>query len=285
MSLFSSHPKIDLAGAVVLVTGGGRGIGRATAELFARSGSRVILGDVDEAAAQEAARSIGRGARGVRLDVTDSGSFEDFVDAADNRVDVLVNNAGVMPIGAFLDQPERASRWTMEVNLWGLVYGMRLVLPGMIARGRGHVVNVASMAGKLVVPGMSMYNASKFAAVGLTAAVRREIAGTGVSVSAVLPSAVRTGLASGVPLGGEMPTVDPEDIAEAVLRSCRTRRAEIPVPGYLAAWDFIHALLPEPVMAVMRGFLDDRRALTSVDSNARREYTDRVERHAQERLG
>ncbi len=83
------------------------------------------------------------------------------------------------------------------INVQGLVHGLRSVLPGMIARGRGHVVNVASMAGKIPLPGMAVYNASKFAAVGLTAAVRREYAATGVSVSAVLPSAVRTELASG----------------------------------------------------------------------------------------
>jgi NAD(P)-dependent dehydrogenase (short-subunit alcohol dehydrogenase family) len=281
MSLFSRYPAIDLAGAVVLVTGGGRGIGRSTAELFARRGARVVIGDVDESAAIEAAREIG--ACGLRLDVSKEASFAAFVDAAlreHRRVDVLVNNAGVMPLGAFLEEPPRISRWTLDVNLWGLVHGMRLVLPGMIARGRGHVVNVASMAGKLPVPGMAMYNASKFAAVGLTAAVRREIARTGVSVSAVLPSAVRTGLASGVPLGKGMPTVDPEDLAEAVLASCTSRKAEIPVPGYLGAWDLIQALLPEPVMALARDLLRDRRALTSIDREARREYRERVERHA-----
>jgi NAD(P)-dependent dehydrogenase (short-subunit alcohol dehydrogenase family) len=279
--LFSRYPAIDLAGAVVLVTGGGRGIGRSTAELFARRGARVVIGDVDESAALEAARDLG--ARGLLLDVADPDSFAAFVEGATRehqRIDVLVNNAGVMPLGPFLDEPARISRWTIEVNLWGLVHGMRLVLPGMIARGRGHVVNVVSMAGKLVVPGMAMYNASKFAAVGLTAAVRREIAGTGVSVSAVLPSAVRTGLASGVPLGKGMPTVDPEDIAAAVLASCTSRRAEVPVPGYLGAWDLIQALLPEPVMAMARDLLRDRRALTSIDREARREYRERVERQA-----
>ena len=78
---------------------------------------------------------------------------------------------------------------------------MRVVLPAMVERGSGHVVNVASMAGKFPVPGMAVYNASKFAALGLSLAVRAEFAATGVSVSTVLPSAVRTGLASGVPSG------------------------------------------------------------------------------------
>jgi NADP-dependent 3-hydroxy acid dehydrogenase YdfG len=276
---------VELRRAVALVTGGGRGIGRAAATALARAGARVVLGDVDLAAAEEAARGI-PGALGLALDVTDRASFAAFVDAATGRhgrVDVLVNNAGVMPLGAFLDEPERLSRWTVDVNLWGLVHGMRLVLPGMIARGRGHVVNVASMAGKVPVPGMAMYNASKFAAVGLSAAVRRELEGTGVTVSAVLPSAVRTGLVAGVPLGHGMPTVEPEDVAAAIVGSVRTRRAEIPVPGYLAGWGVLDAIVPERAMAFARALLRDRRALTSVDAESRREYTDRVARQERAR--
>jgi NADP-dependent 3-hydroxy acid dehydrogenase YdfG len=281
------YPSIDLAGAVVLISGAGRGIGRATAEAFACEGARVFLGDVDVDAAEAAARSIGGGARGVRVDVTDRASFADFVSAATDlhgRVDVLVNNAGVMPLGGFLNEPERISRLTMDVNVWGLVHGMRAVLPGMMARGRGHVVNVASMAGKFPAPGMAVYNASKFAALGLTAAVRREIVASGVSVSAVLPCAVRTGLSSGVPLGRGLPTVGAEVIARAVLRSCRTRRAELTVPGYLAAWDLLNALVPERVMALGRACLGDMRALTSIDAAGRSEYTDRVDRQAKARI-
>ncbi|MGQ0840548.1 SDR family NAD(P)-dependent oxidoreductase [Actinokineospora sp.] len=150
------------------------------------------------------------------------------------------------------------------------------VLPGMITRRRGHVVNIASMAGKFAVPGMAVYNAGKFAVVGLTAAVRAEYARTGVSVSAVLPGAVRTELTAGVPLGRGLPTVDPETIAAAVLRSCRTLRAEIPVPGAMAAWDLVAAVTPEPVMRVFRRLAGDDRALTSLDPLARADYDRRV---------
>lgn len=278
------YPKLELAGASVLVTGGGRGIGRATAEAFAAKGAKVVIGDLDRDAAEDTARSLGRGALGLGLDVRERASFQAFVDEATKRngpVTVLVNNAGVMPLGAFVDEADRTSRLTLEVNVWGLVLGMRLVLPGMVARGRGHVVNVASMAGKIPVAGMAVYNASKFAAVGLSAALRTELSGTGVSVSAVLPSAVRTALASGVPLGRGMPTVDPEDVAEAVVSSCSSRRAEIPVPRLLGGWDLLSALVPEPVMAFGRGFLDDRRALTSIDTEGRRAYAERVARQAE----
>ena len=282
--LASSYPPFALDGAVVLITGGGRGIGRATGHAFARAGAHVWLGDRDELAVTSAAAEIGRGARGRHLDVIDRASFAAFVDtatAAHGRVDVLVNNAGVMPLGAFVDQPDAIARLTLEVNLWGLIHGMRLVLPAMQARGRGHVVNVASMAGKIAIPGMAIYNASKFAAVGLTLAVRREVAPTGVSVSAVLPSAVRTELAAGVPLGGGMPTVDAVDVAAAIVASCRSRKAMIPVPGFLGAWDLIDAIVPERIMAWGRSLIGERRALTSIDHGARDGYATRVAAQAE----
>ncbi|MDG3015643.1 SDR family oxidoreductase [Speluncibacter jeojiensis] len=284
--LRSRYPSIELDGAVVVVTGGARGIGRATAQLCADRGATVCIADLDLDVAQETAASIGGDdavdrVRAYRLDVTDAGSWAAVVGevlSAYGRIDVLVNNAGVMPLGGFLDEPDGTGRVTMEVNVWGPIHGMRAVLPGMLARGRGHIVNVASMAGKLPVPGMAVYNASKFGAVGLTAAVRAEFADSGVSVSAVLPSAVRTALSSGVPLGKGMPTVDPEDVAAAIMDTLRTRRAETAVPRWLGGWDLLGALTPEWLMRLARTVIDDRRALTSIDPAGRADYDARVAR-------
>jgi NAD(P)-dependent dehydrogenase (short-subunit alcohol dehydrogenase family) len=267
------YPDIDLADAVVLITGGARGIGLATAEAFSTLGATVCVGDLDGDEAQRASEQLGLHA--FELDVTSRASFGAVVDevlARFGRVDVLVNNAGVMPLGDFVTEDDAVTRVTVDVNLFGPVNGMRLVLPSMISRGRGHVVNVCSMAGKIPIPGMAGYNASKFAAVGLTAAVRREYARTGVSISAVLPAAVRTRLASGVPLGRGMPTVEPEQIADAVVASCRTRRAEIPVPGWLTGWDLLDAVTPEPVMRLGRRLIGDDRGLHRVDPAGRADY-------------
>jgi len=275
------YPAIDLGHAVVAVTGGARGIGLATGAAFAAHGARVCLGDLDGDLARDVAARFG--GRGYDLDVTSRDSFAAFVRGVVDdfgRIDVLVNNAGVMPLAAFLDEPDRLSRTTLDVNIWGLIHGMRLVLPDMVARGNGHVVNIASMAGKAALPGMAVYNASKFAAVGLTAAVRRELRGSGVSVSAVLPSAVRTELSSGVRTGHGLPMVDPEDVAAAVVRSCRTRRAEIAVPGYLAGWPLLDALVPERLMDLGRRLVHDDRALTAVDAAGRASYTDRIARQS-----
>lgn len=268
------YPEIVLAGARVLVTGAGRGIGRATAQAFAARGATVALADIDLVAAEDSAAGVGIA---HVLDVRSRASWDACV-AEVGPIDILVNNAGVMPVGAFLDESDATGEMTLDVNVWGPIHGMRAVVPGMIERGRGHVVNVASLAGKIAIPGLAVYNASKYAAVGLSAATRLEFADRGVSVSTVLPSAVRTTLTSGIPLGKGLPTVDPEDIAAAVVRTVRTRRAETPVPGYLAALDVGLAAAPEPLVRLIRRVVGGGRALTSVDPTARADYDARLRR-------
>jgi NADP-dependent 3-hydroxy acid dehydrogenase YdfG len=266
------YPRISLDDAVVVVTGGARGIGRSTADLFAEAGATVCVGDIDGGDSP--------------VDVTSRDSFTDFIASAldrHGRIDVLVNNAGVMPLGDFLSEDDAVSRTTFDVNVWGLIYGMRLVLPHMIERGRGHIVNVASMAGKLVIPGMAVYNASKFAAVGLSAAVREEYRDSGVSVTTVLPSAVRTRLASGVPLGHGLPTSAPEAVAHVIVGSVASRRAELTVPRYLAGWDLLNAATPRALMSLARRVIHDRRALTSVEHDARGDYEAAIEEQARRR--
>lgn len=268
------YPAIALGGARVLVTGAGRGIGRATARALAAHGATVALADIDRSAVEDAAAGLGTA---HVLDVRSRASWDTCV-AEVGPIDILVNNAGVMPVGAFLDEPDATGEMTIDVNVWGPIHGMRAVVPGMIERGRGHVVNVVSLAGKIAIPGLAVYNASKYAAVGLSSAARLEFAEHGVSVSAVLPSAVRTTLTSGIPLGKGLPTVDPEDIADAVLRTVRTRRAETPVPGYLAALDVGVAVAPERLVRLIRRVIGGERALTHVDPTARADYDARLRR-------
>jgi short-subunit dehydrogenase len=123
---------------------------------------------------------------------------------------------------------------------------------------------------------MVVYNASKFAAVGLSAAVREEYRDSGVSVTAVLPSAVRTRLASGVQLGRGLPTVEPEAVARAIVGSVASRRAEVTVPRYLAGWDFLDAVAPDALIRLGRRVIGDRRALTSVQHDVRDAYDEAV---------
>ncbi|PKV77337.1 SDR family oxidoreductase [Nocardia fluminea] len=275
-----SYPRIDLAGATIAITGAARGIGLATAKAFVEAGAYVALGDLDEALAVHAAAELGDHATGHALDVTDKTSYAAFLAAVDRwhgPLDVLVNNAGVMPNGPFLEQSDRIDQLTMDVNVYGVIHGMRLALPGMVERGYGHVVNVASLAGKFPLKGLAVYNASKYAVVGLTAATRLEMDATGVSVSAVLPSAVRTELSSGIDYG-ILPAVDPEDIAAAVVRTVKTRAAETAVPGYVGLLANASGLVPEPVLRAFRKAAHDDAAINGVDDSVRRVYLDRIEK-------
>jgi hypothetical protein len=285
----SRYPDIELAGATVAITGAGRGIGKATASAFLRRGARVAIGDLDLAVASAAAAELsdvgaGSGAQvaAFALDVTRRESFAEFLRQAEatfGPVDVLVNNAGIMPIGLFLDQPTSLDTATIEVNLWGPIHGMRLALPGMVARGRGHIVNIASLAGKQSLPGLGVYCASKHAVVGLTAGVRAEVAATGVSVTAVLPSMVKTELAAGIPAPGSA-AVEPADVARAVLDSVRTRRAEIAVPRWVGALTTAGGLLPEPVQRAVRALIKADRGLAANDNAARAAYLERLNQQA-----
>ncbi|WP_264077609.1 SDR family oxidoreductase [Mycolicibacterium houstonense] len=280
-----SQRQVALDRAVVIVTGGARGIGARTAELFARRGATVWIGDVDADVAAATAATLPR-CRSGHLDVTQRASWDRFVAevlAESGPVDILVNNAGVMPLGPFDAESEATTDLILDVNVRGVLNGMGAVIPSMVSRGRGHVVNVASMAGMIPIPGMVTYNASKFAALGASLAARREYAGTGVTVSAVLPSAVRTELSSGVPLGGGLPTVDPDDVAHAILKTLRTHAARTSVPGWVApGWALVDALVPEALQRAVRGRINDRRALTELDPNGRSAYLQRIERQSKD---
>jgi NADP-dependent 3-hydroxy acid dehydrogenase YdfG len=276
-----SAAPLELRGAVVAITGGGRGIGRATAAAFLAQGARVAIGDVDGDVAAAAARELGGGVAAFELEVRSRDSFERFADSAQaalGPLDVLVNNAGVMPIARFLDEADATSAATLDVNVGGPIAGMRTVLPGMVERGRGHVVNVASGLGKVSAPGLAVYSASKHAVVGLSASVRQELAGTGVTVTVVLPSAVKTELSSGVPAGFGMPLVSPERIARAIVRSCRRRPAEVPVPRWIGPAMALGQVAPEPLLRRLDGVLGADRALTRLDGGAREDYEARLRR-------
>jgi len=269
---------IDLRGAAVAVTGAARGIGYATARAFIARGARVYIGDLDADLVGSAAHELG--CAGAALDVRSRESFADFLAGINQPLQVLVNNAGIMPAGAFVDEADAVTDAIIDVNLNGVLRGTKLVLPGMLERGSGHIVNVASYLGEVPAAGLATYCASKHAVVGFSEALRDELAETGVTVTTVLPSAVRTDLVSGVKLGGLLPTVDPEDIADAIVATCQSRTAIVAVPGWMRSYEAAAALLPDKLLGAVRGRLTRERVLRTLDTQARAGYEERVRRGA-----
>jgi NAD(P)-dependent dehydrogenase (short-subunit alcohol dehydrogenase family) len=234
---------------VVVVTGGARGIGLATSRAFAQAGARVVIADVDIETATASAAQVGAEAR--PLDVRAPDSWAALVaDVGD--IDVLVNNAGVAHGGLFVDTPPALRDLQIDVNLRGVVNGMGAVLPGMIGRSRGHIVNVASLAGRIATPHAAVYTATKFAVVGLTEAVRAELHGTGVRASAVLPTFVPTQMTEGLPLDG-IPTTTVDEVARAVLRVVRRGGpATVAVPRWMGGLPRLAAFTPQAVQDLLR---------------------------------
>jgi 3-oxoacyl-[acyl-carrier protein] reductase len=189
---------IDLSGRVAIVTGGARGIGRAVAERALTSGAAVAVWDLDGAALPEAERALGAaGPVSVHaVDVTDETAVRraaQETEARHGRIDILVNNAGITGgNGPTWELPSATWRRVIEVNLIGPYLACAAVVPGMIARGYGRIINVASVAGKEGNPNASHYSASKAGLIGLTKSLGKELAQSGVLVNCVTPAAAKT---------------------------------------------------------------------------------------------
>jgi NAD(P)-dependent dehydrogenase (short-subunit alcohol dehydrogenase family) len=190
---------VELRGRTAVVTGGASGIGRALILRVAREGANVVVADLDEAGAASVAgeaQALGVKALAVRVDVSELGQVETLAARAFETfgaVHVLCNNAGVAAWGGLETATHRDWQWVLGVNLWGVVHGVEAFVPRMIARGEpAHIVNTASMAGLVGMRWLGIYSASKFAVVGLTEALHREVADQGIGVTVLCPMIVRT---------------------------------------------------------------------------------------------
>ena len=262
-----------LNGRVVAVTGAAHGIVRATAEALSRRGARVAIGDVDGAAAEAAAEEVGSGALGAALDVTDSASFASFLDSAEERLgplDVLVNNAGVMIVGPFAEQDEAAAARVIDVNLNGVLAGMRLAIPRL--RAGGQIVNVVSASAYVSPPALSTYAASKHAVRALTDAVRAELRPSGITVTGVYPNVVATALAAGTRPARGGKWIDPPIVGAAIADAIERPRGEVFVPRSLGTALRLQLALPPRAQSLVWRLLGLHTLYTSVDAKARGEY-------------
>lgn len=269
---------VRLNGAVVAITGGARGIGLAIAEALRAEGARISIGDVDERLAQQEARRLGAFAH--RLDVRQRDSFAEFLhatEAALGPVDILVNNAGIMPMGGFLDEETTISEAQIDINFRGVIHGMQLALPGMLARRRGHVINVASMAGRFAIPGAAIYCGTKHAVVGMTEAVAGEYRDSGIHFTIIMPSKVLTELSSGTDAANPgIPSVTPQEVAVAVVSAVKKPRLRLAVPDYLQAAHAFYGLVPSWLQERGRRLMGDTGILTKLDHAARGNYEKRL---------
>jgi NADP-dependent 3-hydroxy acid dehydrogenase YdfG len=270
--------KREISGMTVVITGAGRGIGEATAELLSSLGATLALGDLDTELVQRVAERIGRGAVGAHLDVSRAESWTEFLATVGEvgPIDTLVNNAGIMPVGSVLDEPEAVARAILDVNVHGVINGTKAVAPGMVERGHGHIVNVASAVGRIAVAGGATYSASKFAVVGFSEATRAELGPRGVDVSVVLPTVVQTELSAGISSTLGVKPVAARDVAAAIASTIRRPRAELWVPQWAQTITRTTSVLPRPLQATIAKALDTDRVLTDVDRSARAAYEARV---------
>ncbi|MDB4967405.1 MAG: 3-oxoacyl-(acyl-carrier-protein) reductase [Myxococcales bacterium] len=217
------------SGKVALITGGARGIGRATAEAFAAEGARVIVADVAADAAEATARALGGGAVGLAVDVGDPQSVKQLVATAlsrTERIDVLINNAGITCDASLLKMSDEAWDTVIAVNLSGTFYMTREVAPHMTARGSGAIVNASSVVGVYGNFGQTNYVATKSGVIGMTRVWARELGRKGVRVNAIAPGFIATDMTAKMPeevLDGMKKKTPlgrlgaPEDVAKAYL--------------------------------------------------------------------
>jgi NAD(P)-dependent dehydrogenase (short-subunit alcohol dehydrogenase family) len=268
----------NLSGKVVAITGGARGIGKATATALVRKGCRVAIGDLDLALAEEAAASLEGGTVALPLDVTDRSSFAAFLDAAERELgplDVVVNNAGIMPVTPFAEESDDSLKRQLDINVYGVIVGMQLAIERFRPRRRGHIVNLASQAGKGGFPGIATYSGTKHAVVGISEAVRAELRGSGVEIACVMPTVVNTELTAGVGQRLIRP-VEASDVANEIVDALEVPRFDVWVPRENGAFFKIVSLLPRSWREGLGRLMKVDKLMTEVDHGARRAYEERA---------
>jgi short-subunit dehydrogenase len=264
---------------VVAITGGAQGIGKATAQALVRRGARVAIGDIDQELADKTAAELGYGTVALPLDVTKRDSFTAFVDEAEKQlgpIDVLVNNAGIMPVTEFVEESEESMRRQVDINFHGVLTGTQLAVERMQPRRTGHIVNIASSAGRVGVPGIATYSGTKHAVVGMSEAVRGELRGSGVEVSVVMPVPVNTALAHGLQKQRGVQLVEPDEVAAEIIKALEVPRFDVFVPRSLQVTLTFGSLLPRRAREAVGRFMGVDKVILQADRDARRAYEERA---------
>lgn len=265
--------KYELRGKTVLLTGGSRGLGLALARELTREGANLVICARDESEldrAQTELRLKGGNVLAVTCDVTDAGQVKDLVARTVERfgsVDVLINNAGIIEVGPMESMTLEDFESAMKIHCYAPLHTIREVVPHMKQQGQGRIVNIASIGGKVAVPHLLPYTASKFALVGLSEGLRAELATHNITVTTVCPGLMRTGSAPHAVFKGQsqaeyawfstssvlpMTTISAETAAQRIVDAMKNGRAEVvlSVPAWIL--DKVHGLAPGLTSSVLQ---------------------------------
>lgn len=266
VSHFRKSREFDFDGKVVVITGGSRGLGLVLAREFALQNSKIAICARDAAELERAKTDLeNRGAEvfAAVCDVTDQTAVKSFIENVENhfgRIDVLVNNAGVIQVGALEDQTREDFENALAIHFWGPFYTMQAAIPLMKKQGGGRIVNISSIGGKLAVPHLAPYSASKFALVGLSAAMRNELYKDNIFVTTVCPGLMRTGSHINAifkgqnerefawfSVGNSLPftSISAESAAKQIVKATRKGDAELIISIQAEIIAKINALFPE----------------------------------------
>ena len=273
--------EYDLKNKTVLITGGSRGLGLVMAREFAREGARLVLCARDEEELQRARSDIDDYSAEVMTipcDITNKQSVDEMVAAVNSRfggVDVLVNNAGVIQVGPIEVMTTEDFEIAMQAHFWGPLYTTMAVLPSMRQKKSGRIVNISSIGGKVSVPHLVPYSASKFALVGLSKGLRAELMKDGIKVTTICPGLMRTGSPRNADFKGQhqleyawfsisdalpLLTVSAENAARQVVQACKRGQAElvISIPAKIAVtFDALFPELSTRMLAIVNQFLPE----------------------------
>jgi NAD(P)-dependent dehydrogenase (short-subunit alcohol dehydrogenase family) len=274
--------KRDLTGKVVVITGGGRGIGAASAKLISGHGAKVAICDLDEASV------TGVDTFGRVVDVTDRAAFRGFLDEVEAElgpIDALVNNAGIMPLNRIDDESDRATHDIIGLNLMAVIYATKEMVTRMKSRGTGgHVINVSSAAGRIPIAGAATYCASKHAVSGFSNSLHIEFKAdkTPIDISVVHPAMVHTELAAGFTANkGPAKPVTAEAVAAGILSTLQRPRPNVYVPRSLGTSVRTGGLIPRRTGEWLNKVLGgERAALDALDDPRRKAYEARAAQSA-----
>lgn len=249
----------DIRNKTLLITGGAQGIGRLMADrCLARGAAKIILWDVNQEtldATQAAYRAQGHTVEGVRVDLADP---EQIAAAAallpEGGVDMLVNNAGIVIGKPLAEHTAEDIEQTIRVNVLGVIHTTRAVLPAMLERGSGHIVNMASASGLIPVPRLTTYGASKWACLGFSESLRVELqAHPGIHVSTICPSYIKTGMFDGVTAPITAPLLEPDYVADRIVRAIERNQRIVRMPWIVNIVPVLYHALPAPLFDLVCG--------------------------------